>query len=997
MKKSMRKFLSICLMLCILISSLMLGSVFAGAMALEPGVSIDFKKADNDWVTLNNNTITDEALCVTIYNFTESTVVLSKLESNGTAIRFSGWSEGTALESSGVTTVGISGKVANNTVLTVTLTYYTEGKPVSTAETCTAYIYASDSQTYTEAKDNAKIDGGLGVFGLNTNTTISPVSSFSTSQSTATRTVALFVVATCHDPSTTATVYVDGSKYKTWDEFNFHLEFYNDGDQIDHAFIDKMTISQTSNTGSMFILDYGCDANHKTVTSEYNDDKNSAEGFFLLANKNATAPALITGKIPGESKSVYTIDFRQYGQTKGVFGALSSKTVEMHSRWNITVHNNDKSKLREKLNEYSALGLNRASYKTGWEAYEKALKNAYTVLGTIKKTAEDVQNAIDTLDTAYHNLVRYAVVYTNHYYYTGHDNTAPVLVKTDLDMYATNNATYSAEVLNSADYSAYVYNRGNVVKQKRIGVDDTTNFTDVIDQYYWYVDTAALERALRQYESTIHLDEAGNDIYSIDSWHRYASAAAAAQRVLASNQAFQTDIDAALNALLEAQEALVRLEPDTEWLEEGIGWAANIIDNSFDDDSHGWDTDVLFASAYAQRLYSDLVLAYNEAVKVTNNPEFTKADADRVCIALWQAIDALRVRDEQTKGLLYEESTCHADLDHYGYYKNSSDIYTEQNGLSVVFNDILNKNTGTYRLNEADFTAESWENLYDALYGDFGEGSWACAQTAEPYPTYDGEDEMDVPAYSMIHNIWNLSTQADYNACRDNLIDKVNHLEWVIDATPLEEKLAEANAYMPADYTAASFELLESSIERAQAMLDELQNPQYYGDAEALGNENVEAMVRELTAVISYLQPKPYAESAVESVTLSKEGEERIYGVPAGSTCSQALADLNIVNQTEDVLVRVYTSTGKLAALNERVGTGYKVVLSGTDGEKFKIYTFVIKGDADGNGKVNTADFDVIYENAFSESLSGVFFEAADLNADDVVDLSDAVLLQEMI
>ena len=85
MKKSMRKIVSICLMLCILISSLMLGSVFAGAMALEPGVSIDFKKADNDWVTLNNNTITDEALCVTIYNFTESTVVLSKLESNGAA------------------------------------------------------------------------------------------------------------------------------------------------------------------------------------------------------------------------------------------------------------------------------------------------------------------------------------------------------------------------------------------------------------------------------------------------------------------------------------------------------------------------------------------------------------------------------------------------------------------------------------------------------------------------------------------------------------------------------------------------------------------------------------------------------------------------------------------------------------------------------------------------------------------------------------------------
>ena len=72
--------------------------------------------------------------------------------------------------------------------------------------------------------------------------------------------------------------------------------------------------------------------------------------------------------------------------------------------------------------------MNQASYKSGWDAYETALKNAYTTLGTNKVTASQVSSAVTSLNNAYNALVRYAVVITNHHYYTGNDDQNPVQI-----------------------------------------------------------------------------------------------------------------------------------------------------------------------------------------------------------------------------------------------------------------------------------------------------------------------------------------------------------------------------------------------------------------------------------------------------------------------------------------------------------------------------------------------------------------------------------------
>ena len=90
-------------------------------------------------------------------------------------------------------------------------------------------------------------------------------------------------------------------------------------------------------------------------------------------------------------------------------------------------------------------------------------------------------------------------------------------------------------------------------------------------------------------------------------------------------------------------------------------------------------------------------------------------------------------------------------------------------------------------------------------------------------------------------------------------------------------------------------------------------------------------------------------------------------------------------------------SQGNLKGSADAVGTGYTVTLSDTAGEVFETHTFVVMGDVVGDAGVGENDFVLVYDYAFFEdSLTGVFKEAADVNDDGLIDLSDAVTIQEM-
>ena len=1005
--KKIKWALAAILIICVAMSACAFSGILAGAQAIPTGVSIDFTGTDSDnyYVTLNQSVIQDSALKVTIYNDSDASIVLRSISSTGGSIQFSDWTAGTVLDAGGITTVGISGTCNNDTVLSVTLTYYQLGNPMSTSETCTAYIFASDSQGYIAAESEGYIPVRVPAhaWGVVTTHTMEPVS-----------TASLTYEDEHEDDKLQARnvieIYVDRSKYKTWQELNFTLSLYNyvadypswqvwnDAYYRDHAFFDKITLSQSSNTGSMY-FDTGIGTNGENKEFEMEYDAEAQTGFYLQAGKNATASVGITGEIPTESISTFRLIMREYGQTGGLFGSglASTKTDEMNPQWDITVYNNDKSALKNCLSNLSSKGLNQASYESGWGAYETALKEAYTVLGSNRVNAQQVAEAITNVTEAYNGLERYAVVYTNQYYYEGNDNSNPVLLEQKIDMQVPNDETYTVDVLVNGTYPEYPFNRQSAVERKFIHVDETTNYTQIINQYYWKVDLTALNAAITAFENTPNKDESDNDIYSADSWEAYEQAAAAALGAKTNLQYFQVDIDAATKALTDAASALVKLDIDVEWLTEGMGWAECIIDNSYDDDyGLGWQTSELFASVYGQELYVNLCVAYNEAVEVTNG-NYTKAQADRVCAALWQAINDLRVKDESTKGLYLADGVRHADIDRYGYYQTPTDKKVENNGLRVVYNDILDNTSGAYRLHQSDFTADSWDALQDALYGDFTEGSWACAHTAQAYPTYDGEDELDVPAFSMINNIWFLASQAEYNACRDNLLDKLNNLEWNVEYTALEETLAQAYTYELALYTPSTALALQESIADAQAKLDKLAAPQLYGDAEAVTGEVVAQTVSELESAIAGLKLLPYFESGDSHIVIGQGKDAPIYGEQLSQTAAGAIAHLIVVHESADVVVSVYDNQNAPVAPTAPIGTGYRIVLSGTNGEVYESHTFIIKGDVSGDALANSEDFAAVFEYAFENAdLQGVFYEAADLNGDGYVDLCDAVMVEQL-
>ncbi|MBQ6380714.1 MAG: dockerin type I repeat-containing protein [Clostridia bacterium] len=989
MKRCIKVLLSALLVMTVAVSAFAFSSIFSSAQAIPAGVNIAFTGAQNDWVTLSGTTIQDSALKVTISNGSEDTIVISKLENNGTGISYTEWTTNMRLGPGGVTNVGVKGTTNNNAVLKITMTYYVEGNPTATSETASAYIYCSSGQAYSTLQNACGIESGFLRYGVDTTEKFYPVSTGSVAQTG----------DWTQKPVMTISLYVDRSIYDTWDSLNGNINYKN-GTIRDHAFWDKINLSQTSNTGSFAVNGYEVNKDNKTLESTFNNSKDNPEGFFIQVGEDESTDIPLTGQIAQEASSSITIKLRGYGQTGGVFGLASFKTKELTAVWNITLNTYNKEALRLRLKEISNEGLNQASYKSGWATFESALKNAYEVLGTNQVTATQVENALTTVNAAYNGLVRYAVVLTNHVYYEGGNDQNPVQIAKKYEMQVNNHASHPVEVLTNGTYAQYPFNRTNVISEKAIHVDEETNYTDVINQYYWYVDTSALEAAIAAQAAKSNVDEDGNEIYTADSWQNYADEAVTATRILNDTTLFQEDIDAETAALNNAAASLKKLDIDIEWLTEGIEWAYQITENSYDDDfGYGWDTTELFASSYGQELYSNLQSAYNEAVEVTNDPDFTKAQAERVCAALWQAINDLRTVDTKTMGLLRVDGTRHADIDQYGYYKSLKDNHTESNGLREVYNDILDNSFGNYKLHEEDFDPDSWYMLQDALYGDFVQGYFACASTEEPYPVDSDVGELSVPAYSMINNIWFLSSQADYNACRDNLIDKVNNLEWIVDPSALEEAYAEAQNYDLSLYTAKSAADAAEQIAMAEAALEKLSDPQLYGDPEAVTTDVANEMAAELYEALAALTLKPSFVPATEDIEIEPGQDSVIYGEAIGQTVEDAINDLDIVNDSDEIIVKVYDAQDREMALNSKLGTGYKIVLTDEDGDEiYETHYYVIKGDVIGDAKVTDNDFGLVYDYAFNEDcLEGFYLDAADLNGDGVVDLSDAVMIQFMM
>ncbi len=1021
MKKLTRVLLSVLLVLVLGVTTCLFTGVFSSAQAVATGVSVNFAGVDKeDWVVLNGTTIQDSDFKVTVSNGGDKDIVITDLSHTGINITFANFTEGMTIKAGKEFSFGIAGETNNNSVFTATVTYHLKNYPDATSETATAYIYCT-STDYVTGHSEAFMEGSTGHWGMKAGLNLYPVvdSSYTTNvvsrkQGKMLNFISNPIYNDVHDPHTTTTIYVDKSHYSTWNAlgltFSFNsMVFDEKGNIREYVKLHGLDLTlKDSTTMDMSFNGYSAttkpDQGSATVSSSFD----GSEGFFLQAHNEELTSTPFSGDIPDEAVSHIVLKLTGNGTAVAGWvpaGAGSAVTADFEANWNITVYNNNKAALRSKLTELAELGLNKASYSGGWDDYENALKSAYQTLGTIKVTANNVQTALTNVTNAYNNLVkasnnyRYAVVITNHYYYTGKDDSNPVAMNPypTYDMKVVNGSTYIPEHLTNGDYSKPI-NRSQLVTSKKIEVDASSNYTTVINQYYWYVNDTSLKALIKEFDNKPTTDTQGNLLYKEESWNAYAAAVQAGRDIQTRADTFQVDVDNACEAIIEARDALERENVDTLWLAEGIDWASQILDNEYiyGDYEYGWDSDELFGTSYSLELLNELEDAYDEANEVLSDENYTKPQADAAAQSLWNAIYNLCVADN--RGLLTESNKRHADVEQYGYYNGPFDHPSDPMGLKPLFNDIIDNTSGNYQLNEEDFTPESWYALQDALYGNWEIGWYECATTEEPYAANNDYGELSVPAYSMINNIYFLAKQDDYNACRDNLLAKVNALEYVLEFSDLEALVGSVSEYDLDNYTPSTAQAFNTELQKAVAMLERLAEPQCYGDEDAVSQAQINAQVEALQAAEAALVLKPALgvnDAAAQSVEINEENGY-IYGEVAGKTVKQVVEeDLKIINDSEDAYIKVFDKNDRQIARNAKIGTGYRIELY-VDDDLCESHQVVVVGDVNGDANINIDDFNAVYDYAGDSAanpLVGPFLVAADLNGDSIVDLCDAAML----
>lgn len=1029
MKKWTKVLVSVLLVLILGVTTCLFTGVFSSAQAVATDVSVSFAGVDKeDWVVLNGTTIQDDDFKLAIANSGEKDIVITDISHTGhDNITFSNWTEGMVIKAGAERALPISGDTNNNSVFTATVTYHIKNYPDTTSETATAYIWCT-TKDYITGHTEALMESGALVLGMNAGLNLYPVNVSSYTTTKVEREQGPFVNWSwlgqalpnnkkIYDPTTTTKIYVDKSHYKTWKDLGLKMSFnslpFDKPDDV-RQYVDLVGMDLTlsdSTTMSMSIGGYEAStlpSANPHVESAYDGN----EGFYYRTQEANLTSITFDGFVPDEAVSHATLKLRGNGigtLTDKLGGAISGVSADFIATWNITIYNNDKTALRTALTDLAGKGYNKESYNdssNAWTNYEKALKAAYQVLGTIEVEASAVETALNNVKNAEAKLInpannyRYAVVVTNHYYYLGKDDSNPVAINSHptYNMKVVNGSTITPEILTNGDYSKPITNR-NVQTSVKIEVDSSTNYTTVINQYYWNVNFDALNALIKEFKNKPTEDSQGGKIYKEDSWKAYADAVQVGEdlKLADESEVFQQNVDDACDAIIAARDALEREIPDTLWLSEGIDWAGQILDNSYiyEDYEYNWDTEELFSTAYTTDLINELEDAYDEANEVLSDPNYTKPEADAAAQSLWNAIYNLCVADN--RGLLNEYNKRHADVDKYGYYAGPFDHPTDPMGLRPLFNDVIDNTSGDYRLNEEDFTADSWYALQDALYGNFEIGWYACATTEEPYPANNAYEELNVPAYSMINNIYFLATQQDYNDCRDNLLAKVNGLEYELDFTDLEiveSRIADLDLN---DYTPSSAQALATELEKAQQMLDKLSEPQYYGDENPVSQAAINAQCEALENAEAALALKPFIElkdTAPEGVGID-EHHGYIYGENAGRTVKQLIEeDLEIVNNSEDVYIKVVDKNNKVVARSAKAGTGYKLELY-VDDDLCMTIDVIITGDVNGDALIDSSDFQDIYNDVNGNSqtpLDGVFKVAADLNGDNIVDLCDAAM-----
>ena len=185
----------------------------------------------------------------------------------------------------------------------------------------------------------------------------------------------------------------------------------------------------------------------------------------------------------------------------------------------------------------------------------------------------------------------------------------------------------------------------------------------------------------------------------------------------------------------------------------------------------------------------------------------------------------------------------------------------------------------------------------------------------------------------------------------------------------------------PDAYDAQSIAALDQAKETASAVL----NAGYDGSDQKAIDDAVIALQEVYDAVIE----NPQIAKAIGSTTVVDKSAKVIYGM------REKLSSYLAYVRNRGVGVLVYD----LMPVGEGTGTGAKIGLKLTmDGNIVQQYTVIIFGDVDGNCRCDSTDANWIYRykaGLINKSIPTYVMEAADVNADGVVDYVDAFYLRQ--
>ncbi|MDD1504433.1 S-layer homology domain-containing protein [Lysinibacillus sp. CNPSo 3705] len=295
-------------------------------------------------------------------------------------------------------------------------------------------------------------------------------------------------------------------------------------------------------------------------------------------------------------------------------------TKEKDGTWVFTeVPAVDKTALQAKV----AAGLNESDYTTDtWAAYEKELAKAQAVLGNANATQAEVDKALVDLTTAQQALQKVSGV-----------DKAPLQAKVD-----------EAKGLVASKYTPETWaNYQNQLKAAQAVLDDVDATQTEVDAAREALTVAqdklqkvsAVNKALLQAK----VDEAKGLVaskYTPETWANYQNQLKAAQAVLDDEDATQTEVEAAREALTAAQDKLQKVSAvDKALLQAKV------------DEAKGLD-----ASKYMSETWANYQNQLKAAQAVLDDEDATQTEVDAAREALIAAQDKLQKVSAVNKALL---------------------------------------------------------------------------------------------------------------------------------------------------------------------------------------------------------------------------------------------------------------------------------------------------------------------------------------------------------